>query len=237
MTEWFFRLCVGEEGEEPVPGAARQAAQEYSQYVHEAISSRRRSPRVDLSTRLAGWEGSGEMSAEEVVRMARGLLIAGIHTTQSLIAKALLLLQPRVHERKALAADPPSIPTAIEEVLRFDAPVQWLGRTTTQETELAGTKMPAKARVVLFWGSANRDERVIKDPDKLILSREPVRYHAFGQGIHMCIGAPLARLEGRVVLEEFLRRVRCYEVVGPIERRLTKNDRAIRRLPVRITGK
>jgi cytochrome P450 len=235
VTDWFFRLIERQEGEEMAPAEARQAGQEYSQYVRDAIATRRRTPRDDLFTRLAGWESTGEMSAKEVLGMTTNLLVAGIHTTESLIATALLLLQPRGGEREVLAASPASIPGAIEEILRFEAPVQWLGRTTTRETELAGTKMPAGARVALLWGSANRDERVINHPDELVLSREPVRHFAFGQGIHMCIGAPLARLEGRVVLEEFLRRVPCYDVVGPVERRFTKNDRGIHSLPVRIS--
>ena len=91
-----------------MPGAAHQAAQEYSEYVREAVSSRRRSPRDDLFTRLAAWEGTGEMSAEEVVRMTIGMLIAGIHTTESLIATALLLLQQMAEERTVLATSLPS---------------------------------------------------------------------------------------------------------------------------------
>ena len=108
VTDWFFRLVERGEGEASVPGAAHQAAQEYSEYVREAVSSRRRSPRDDLFTRLAAWEGTGEMSAEEVVRMTIGMLIAGIHTTESLIATALLLLQQMAEERTVLATSLPS---------------------------------------------------------------------------------------------------------------------------------
>jgi cytochrome P450 len=124
------------------------------------------------------------------------------------------------------------MPAAIEELLRYDAPIQALGRTATRDVPLHDAVIPAGARVALVWASANRDERRWDDPDRLDLRREPQRHVSFGDGIHHCLGAPLARLEATIVFEELFRRIPEYAVSGPIVRIKTPTDRALESLPV-----
>ena len=131
-----------------------------------------------------------------------------------------------------MRVDPTTIPTAIEELLRYDAPIQALARTTTRPVELHGTTIPEGARVVLLWGSADRDERHWDDPDTIDITRPQIRHVAFGDGIHHCLGAPLARLEARIVFEELLPRIPSWSVAGPIVRLPTPTDRGLERLPV-----
>jgi cytochrome P450 len=124
------------------------------------------------------------------------------------------------------------IPAAIEELLRYDAPIQALGRTVTRDVVAHERVIPEGGRVVLVWASANRDERRWADPDQLDITRKPERHVAFGDGIHHCLGAPLARFEARIVFEELLRRIPEYAVSGPIVRVKTLSDRALESLPV-----
>jgi cytochrome P450 len=124
------------------------------------------------------------------------------------------------------------MPAAIEELLRYDAPIQTLMRVATRDVEAHGATIPAGARVSLIWASANRDERRWPDPDRLDIDRPPERHTSFGEGIHHCIGAPLARLEARIAFEELFARIPTYAVSGPIRRITTPTDRALESLPV-----
>ena len=128
--------------------------------------------------------------------------------------------------------DPATIPAAIEELLRYEAPIQALVRATTRPVDWHGTTIPEGVRVVLLWASANRDERHWPDPDTLDIGRAPVRHVSFGDGIHHCLGAPLARLEAKIVLEELLPRIPSWSVSGPIRRLPTPTDRGLESLPV-----
>jgi cytochrome P450 len=118
------------------------------------------------------------------------------------------------------------------ELLRFKSPVQYQVRTGVAEIELHGIVIPAGSDVALLWGAANRDERRWERPDELDLMREPRRHLAFGEGIHHCLGAPLARLQGRVVLEETLRAMPGYRVAGEPERIAAHNARGVARLVI-----
>ncbi len=160
------------------------------------------------------------------------LLVAGIHTTETLIANSLHLLARMTEERRALVEDPSLIPIAIEEPLRYESPVQWLARMTTRDVTIHSEVIPAGKRVVLIWASANRDQRQFQDPDLLNLRRNPNNHMAFGQGIHFCIGGPLARLEGRIAFHILFSRILDYRIAGPIERTFTRQERGISKLPV-----
>jgi cytochrome P450 len=132
-----------------------------------------------------------------------------------------------------LATVPDSVPAAVEELLRFTSPVQWLGRVAAVDTVVERVPIPAGARVVLLWASANRDPRRFPAPDTLDVTRKPGHHVAFGEGIHFCIGAPLARLEVRVALEALFQRIERYEC-GPTTPLYTHNERGIAHLPVTV---
>ena len=147
--------------------------------------------------------------------MALLLMIAGWETSSILITNAIWLLAQHPEQRERLRKNPDEIPAAVEEVLRFDAPVQHLARLTLVDATLHDRTLPAGSRVLLLWASANRDERRWEDPDRFDTTREPQRNLAFGEGIHHRLGAPLARLESRVVLEALLARDVEFEVGEP----------------------
>jgi cytochrome P450 len=171
-------------------------------YVLRAVRARRRAPADDvLSAIAAEQDGEAGLSDREVVQFVLLLLIAGNETTTNLIGNAVraLLRQPQACER--LAADPALAPRAVEETLRFDAPVQLVFRKALDDVELAGGRIPRGALVAALIGSANRDERRFPEPDRFDVSRNPQGHLGFGFGAHFCLGASLARLEARVALE------------------------------------
>jgi cytochrome P450 len=236
IGEWFHRMVVREPGQRTIPDDVWRAGEEMKAYLDDAVGIRCKRPRADLLSVIAQAISDGRMSAEEVVGMTRILLIAGIHTTETLIANSLVLLATLPQERRLLAANPARIPMAIEELLRYEPPVQWLARATTRSIELHGQTIPKGDRVVLQWAAANRDERYFDNPDILDLGRAPNRHMTFGQGIHFCLGAHLARLESRLALHALLTRIPDYRIVGPIERLYTHQERGISGLPLDISG-
>lgn len=232
LENWFVRIVERIPGQEGEPADAAVASKEMERYIESAVAERVRRPRDDVLGALARAITDGELEQEEIFGISRLLLIAGIHTTSTLIANSLVLLRERLADRALLGRSPELIPGAIEELLRFDSPVQWLGRRTTRAVQIHETTIPPGQCVVLLWGSANRDGRRFANPDTLDLTRRPEHHLAFGQGIHFCLGAPLARLEARVALEVVFRRVRDYQIAGPVERLFTHNERGIARLPL-----
>jgi cytochrome P450 len=138
---------------------------------------------------------------------------AGTETVTKLLANACVLLDRHPDQRAALVADRDAIPAAVDEVLRYWPPSQYQGRSATRDVTLHGRTIPAGDRVILVTGAANRDERVYDDPDRFDTARQTTAMPlGFGHGVHFCLGAALARLEGRIGLEEFLRRFPTYEV-------------------------
>jgi cytochrome P450 len=130
-----------------------------------------------------------------------------------LISTGAVYLARRPDLRATLAADPSLVPVFVEEMLRYDGPVQMLLRTTTVPVELHGTVIPAARTVELYWGAANRDERQFREPDEFSLTRPEPMHVAFGNGVHFCLGAALARLEARVAFEELLASSPDYRLV------------------------
>jgi cytochrome P450 len=175
------------------------------------------------------------MPLEELVGTCFLLFEAGNSTTTALLGTAILLLGTEPAQRAWLARNPSGLEGAVEEILRYESPVQNMGRVATRDVNLHGTRIPAGARVLLLIGAANRDPRVFERPDVLDLTRAPFRNLAFGDGIHHCIGAPLARLEGRVALDELLGRWPGYAVVE-IDRFHDVTQRNLKRLVVRPSG-
>jgi cytochrome P450 len=232
LREWLDATAVRTPGSAARPPECDEAHDALAVYVDRLLAERASAPHEDLLTVIARAVGDGRMSLAETHGMALLLLTAGWETTASLISTAFYLLARNPDQRRVLVSDPTAIPAAVEEILRYDAPVQYLHRTTTDDVALYDTTVPRGGKVVLLYASGNRDERVWEGADHFDVRRDPKRHVAFGEGIHHCLGAPLARLEARIALEELLATAPDYELSGLIERLEAHVLRGIRRLPV-----
>lgn len=178
---------------------------EMVEYFRKMMAEREKEPREDLITAIINAEVDGENLSElESLGFFILLLVAGNETTTNLISNALLCLDENPDAFQELKSSQGLIPQAIEEVLRYRSPVQSIYRVAINETEIHGVKVPAGGILVPWIGSANRDETVFSDADKFDIHRKENRHIAFGEGIHYCLGAPLARLEGKIALETLL---------------------------------
>ena len=188
---------------------AAKVALEYIAYAQAVIADRRMHPRDDLMSILVHGEIEGDRLSEvEIIQESLLILVGGDETTRHVITGGMLALIQNPAERARLAADPRGVPTAVEELLRWVTPIQNMNRTATRDTELRGQKIRAGDRLLLLYPSANRDERVFREPFRLDLRRSPNHHVAFGgPGTHFCLGASLARLELRVMFEELLTRM------------------------------
>lgn len=206
----FRRWAISEPTEqvtsrEEAMRARQSMGQQMYDYFSGLLAERRRNPREDLITSLSKAEIDGEhLSKDELVNFCLLLLAAGQETTKNLIANAILCFTEHPESMQRLIADPSLMPAAIEEVLRYLAPVWFLFRRTTTEVELGGQHIPANSIVLPWLASANRDSEQFPEPDRFDIQRVPNRHLGFGHGIHFCIGAPLARLEARIVLPMML---------------------------------
>lgn len=198
-------------GEEAERAQARyvETTAEMQRYLEPLLDERRTTPRNDLFTRLLQAEVDGErLSVERILGFFQLLLIAGHETTTNLISNAILSLLEHPEERARLDADPTLLPSAIEETLRYRAPVQATFRVTKREVTLHGRTIGEGKLVLPMIGAANRDPAVFADPDRFDVGRTPNPHLAFGHGIHFCIGAPLSRLEAKIALPDILSRLR-----------------------------
>jgi len=236
LKEWSDLIHYREEGSDAVPQAGIDAADQMQVYFAELARQKRAHPQEDiLSEIVVGSEGGPIPTDAEVGGMSFLLFIAGNSTTANFIATSLLLLYRHPEQRLRLLEDKSLFNDAIEELLRFESPVQNLAKTTTRDIELHDQVIPKGARVLMLYNSGGRDHREFDDPDRLDLGRPRKRHLAFGEGIHHCLGAPLARLEARVGLEELLDRFPDYEVTEPVEWFHSSNQRGIIGLPVEFT--
>lgn len=185
------------------------ATAEMSSYLTDVLRERRSAPKDDLLTRLADAEVDGErLTHTEMLGFFQGLLLAGSETTTNLINNAILCFIDNPGELDRVRARPDLLPSAIEEVLRFRSPLQWMYRITRREVQMHGRTIPAGKRVLAMIGAANRDPRQFPDAGRFDITRDPNPHIAFGHGIHFCLGAPLARLESRIALGEMLKRLK-----------------------------
>jgi cytochrome P450 len=159
---------------------------------------------------------------------------AALDTTTSLISNMLNAFADHGDHWERLRANPELVDSAVEEALRFDSPIRMFFRTTTVETVLGGISVPADARVGVVFASANRDPVKFAEPDVFDIGRTPNQHLAFGASVHLCLGAPLARLEARLLLRELVRRVRRIERPAPGERTGNSLTHGFRKLPLRL---
>jgi cytochrome P450 len=177
-------------------------------YFEALFEQRRRDPQDDLITQLVQAEEAGDRLTTAELRANVSLLFAAGHeTTVNLIGNGLYSLLRHPAQWQILRDDPSLVPNAIEEILRFESPVQAVGRTAAEPLELHGVKLEKNAIVVSLVGAANRDPAVFEDPERFDVTRKDLRPLSFGGGIHFCLGAQLARIEAAVVLETVLRRL------------------------------
>lgn len=218
------------------PSADSGPAAELAGYLVNVIDERRKTPGDDLLSRLLAVEvGGRKLSQSELLGFAFLLLVAGHETTTNLISNAAILLDQFPEERKKLIDEPSRIGNAVEEFLRFDAPVQGLARTTTREVNLHGATIPEGDQVLLLFASANRDGRRIDNPDVFDVTRSSTDHLAFGFGKHFCLGSGLARLESRVAFEELLSRFPNYHLRDEkVERICSGPIRGALKLPIEL---
>ena len=235
LRPWFEDLASRCEGDPTPPAHASQAAASLRDYLCESVNERVRHPQDDLLGDLASGMRAGTLSADEVRGMCVLLCLAGTETTASLIGNSLYLLGQHLPARDSLSRNPTQIPRAVEEVIRLESPVQYLARTATTDFEMHGVTVNRGSRVVLLWGAANRDERAFPAADTIDFGRTKSRHVGFGEGIHHCIGAPLARMECRMVLEAIVPHV-DYAFDGPVVRMPSHSARGFSSLPVACKG-
>jgi cytochrome P450 len=221
---------------------AAQAASEFTAvtsemntYLAEMIRQRRAGPKDDLLTRLVEAEVDGErLTQEEILGFFQLLIVAGQETTTNLINNAILCFIENPDQLSRLRAAPVLLPSAIEEVLRYRSPLQWVMRTPRREVEMHGHAIPAGDLVLPMIGSANRDARQFAGADRFDITRDPNPHIAFGQGIHSCLGAALSRLEARIALTDLLERDFALASDEPWEPRKALHVHGPSRLPLRF---
>jgi cytochrome P450 len=185
-----------------------RSANELADYFRGQIELRRAEPRDDLLSALCAVEEQGELLTEdELIATCILLLLAGNETTTNLIGSGMLTLLRFPDERRRLQADFSQLPGAVEEMLRYESPAQMTSRIATEPIKLRGHRFEPGQVVLTVLAAANRDPRRFRQPDRFDIMRRPNRHLAFGQGIHYCLGAPLAVVEARIAFESLLRRM------------------------------
>lgn len=223
---------------EPERAEIRATNIEMREYFHRIIAERRKQSRDDLiSAMVQAEEEHQTLSATEVLAMSMLILLAGNETTMNLMSNTVLALEAHREEMLRLRRDQAVLPALLEEVLRYDSPVQVVFRRTTQEVELSGATIPADAAVFVLIGSANRDEAKFLEPDRFDPRRDASEHLAFGFAIHYCLGAQLARLEAKAGMEELLAAAPSYAID---RERVVRIDslllRGIKHLPLRFNN-
>jgi cytochrome P450 len=210
LKHWSFPLTRAidarrDEDVERINQAAMAAGMEFIAYLQQLIAKRRQHPQQDLLSNLIALEAQGDkLSPEELMRMCILLLVAGHETTVNLIGNGLLALMRQPSQMELLKQQPALIESAVDELLRYDAPVQSTGRVAFEDLTLGDQHIRKGERVTALLGAANRDPAVFPHPDTLDIRRGDKHYLSFGHGIHYCLGAPLARLEGQIALNAVL---------------------------------
>jgi len=213
LRRWSDTVVHREEGIHDVPPAAIEASIALIGYYSELVADRRKSLGEDMISALLQAEIDGKrLSDTDVIAFLFLMVIAGNETTTKLLGNAVYWIVQNPEQRDLLRGDPSMIPLWVEETLRYDNSTQALARTLTCDIDLHGETMRTGDKVFLLLGSANRDDRVFRDPDLYDLNRDTSEMLSFGRGVHFCLGASLARLEGRVALEELQSTLPNFEI-------------------------
>ena len=185
----------------------RQATEELFDYFEGIIEQRRHAPRNDMISALLAAEEEGDrLTHEELLSTLMLLLVAGNETTRNLIGNGMLALLKNPAQLQKLRDHPELLDSAINELLRYDSPVQIDSRNAIDDVEIGGKRIAAGQRILAIVGAANRDPQIFANPDKLDIGRNEVSHLSFGRGIHYCLGSPLAILEGRIAFTSLLAR-------------------------------
>ena len=213
-----------------------EAIGELYEYFRQLIAARRKHARDDMLSALTAARVDGEeLTDEDLLNFAFLLLVAGNETTRNLIALGTLALIAHPDECGKLVDDPSLIPGAVEEMLRWTSPVTHMARTATADVEIRGQLIKEGDTVVMFYGSANRDEEIFgSDAEEFKVTRSPNPHIAFGCGEHSCIGSQLARLEACVLFEVLLGRYAKLELTGDVDRMRATMIPGVKRMPVRL---
>jgi hypothetical protein len=228
-----------EDGVLDVPAAAVDASLELITYYLELITERRRQRQDDLTSALLDVELEGEgLTDEQLCAFLFLMVVAGNETTTKLLGNAWYWAHRHPQVKAEVLTDTGAVERWVDETLRYDASSQVLARTATVDIASHGDVIRAGDRVLLLVGAANRDERVFPDPDRYDLARDTSALLSFGNGGHYCLGASLARMEARVVLEEMLALVRGYEIdLDRVERVHSVNVRGFAHLPTNVLAR
>jgi cytochrome P450 len=212
-----------------------RARVEFRDYFRDLAARRRTDPGDDLLSALVAVTDAGDtLSEDELLATCTLLLIAGHETTTNLIGNGVLALLRHPAQRAALVADPSLVDGAIEEMLRYDSPVQLTARAALQDATVGDVDAPAGTFVLAMIGAANRDPAAHRDAESFDITRPPTRHLAFGQGIHFCLGSPLARLEGRIALRELVTRAPGMRLAGDPVWKENVTLRGLASLPVAL---
>jgi cytochrome P450 len=239
VQEWAERSVWIGAGETYGSEAQRAALAALLEYLSAALTERRKGPEApdDLLSALVAAEVEGDrLSDEEQLWLAQAFFVAGYETTAHAIGNGVALLAAHPDARARLRAEPGLLGDAFEEIVRWDSPAQGFQRSLARPVELYGRRLAPGETILLLPGSANRDEREFPDPDAFRIERRPRRQLGFGQGIHYCIGAPLARLEGRIALAVLLEGLGDWEIEPGAQRAYTARFmlRGWAQLPIRF---
>jgi cytochrome P450 len=226
---------------EPVPSAqvlaqGNQAVSEFKSYLQGLVADRRAAPldpELDMLSRLILGETDGErLSEDELIQNCIFLLNAGHETTANLIGNGIELLMRFPDEQRRLRSDPALLASAVEEMLRFESPIQINNRRLLQDSEIGGRRYPAGTLINILMAAANRDPAQFPDPQRFDVGRRPNRHLAFGQGDHACVGMNVARMEGRIAVGRLLTRFGRIEPDGDPVRDRRVRFRGFTRLPI-----
>ena len=235
LNELVWRFFAREEGVRGMTTGGLAALEEMFRYFHDQIARRRRTgPRNDVLQKLLDFEQGGRRLDDDALASHLSMLIiGGSETFPKTLANTVRRLAEHPDQRRLCAEDPTLIPDAYNEGLRYDMPTQFLMRQVARPFELAGARMEPGQNLMFLYHSANHDEREFPDPDRFDILRRPPRILSFGYGPHSCLGVNVARLEGRVCLEELLARAPHYAVdQAGAERLVTEYVQGYWKLPI-----